>query len=232
MSFLVFAIHTVPDIETGAKKYNLGDLDDKSALKAMMHLYQQSGKDELPHYMQRIVAISMIFRGKGVTLELNTISDDVNSEAVLLRNFFKNIAKYTVPTLISWNSKDVDMPILKYRCIKHEISIPHLIATPPLSLTHEISSFYAKASTSQENIMSLLGLEYEPAFSTETVWRHWGKGELELIKNNCTFKALNSYRVYLRYQLLIGEVTHSHFRHESERIEKWIIELTHTDKTT
>ncbi|MEE9351732.1 MAG: hypothetical protein V3U78_05690 [Thiotrichaceae bacterium] len=224
MNFLVFAIHTVPDTETGARKYNLGYLDDKNSLKAIMHLHQQSGKSELPHYMQRIVAISTIFRGEGVTLDINTFGDHANSEADLLNQFFKSINGYKMPTLISWDSTGNEMPILTYRCLKHAIPIPLIISSNPLSLTHAISSYHPEAATTQENMMSLLGLDHVSSLTTNEVWKYWGKGDVDLIQDNCDFKALNSYRVFLRYQLMIGEVTHLHFEHESARIEKIISE--------
>lgn len=233
MNFLIYAIHTVPDTETGARKYNLGDLDDKSALKAIMHLHQQSGKDELPHYMQRIVAISTIFRGEGVTLEVNSFGADTSAntsavnmdpEAHMINQFFKSINTYKIPTLISWDSIGNDMPILMYRCLKHKIPATLLTSSHPLSLAHAISNYQDEAATSVENIMTLLGLDYVSALTTKEVWKHWGKSNSELIKENCTFKVLNSYRVYLRYQLMIGEVTHQHFEHEAIRIERLMSE--------
>ncbi len=226
MNFLVFAIHTVADTETGVRKYNLGDLDDKSALKAIMHLHRQSGKNVLPHYMQRIVAITTVYRGDGVTLDINTFANKTNadSEASILSQFFKSINSYKVPTLISWDSAGNDIPVLMYRCLKHKISATLLMAKQPISLTHAISSYQPDASTSQENIMSLLGLDYVASLSTKEVWKHWSNGNIELIKKNCICKALNSYRVYLRYQLMKGEVTPQYFEHEASRIERLVLE--------
>jgi len=61
MNILVFDIETVPDVETGKKIYDLEGLPDKDAIKAIEHLRnQQTGSDFMPHYMQRIVAISAV----------------------------------------------------------------------------------------------------------------------------------------------------------------------------
>ena len=230
MNFLVFAIHTVPDTDTGIKKYNLGDLDAKNSLKAIMHLHQQSGNKELPHYMRRIVAISTIFRGEGVTLDINTFGDvngeptDVDSEARLLKQFFSSINSFKVPAIISWDSTKNDIPILMYRCLKHNIPASLVLANQPLSLINAISNYQYDATTSQENVMTLLGLDYIPELTTKQVWKYWGKGNADAIKSNCTFKALNSYRIYLRYQLITGMVTQRHFDHESVRIERLVKE--------
>jgi len=231
MNFLVFALHTVPDTETGSKKYDLGDLDDKNSLKAIMHLHQQSGDNELPHYMRRIVAISSVYRGEGVTLDIKTFGDvtketaNADTEAQLLKQFFSSINSSNIPTLISWDSTHNDLPVLMYRCLKHKISAGLLLTNQPLSLIDAISNYQYTATTSQENIMILLGLDYIADLSTKEVWKHWGKGNIEVITTNCTFKALNSYRVYLHYQLMTGTVTQQHFDHESTRIERLVSEL-------
>ena len=66
MNTLVFDIETIPDIEGGRKLYDLGDLDVDGVAKAMFHLrFQKNGTEFLAHHLQRIVAISVTFRGRG-----------------------------------------------------------------------------------------------------------------------------------------------------------------------
>ena len=61
MSVLVFDIETIPDIESGRKLYDLHGLSDADTAEAMFSLRRAKvGNDFLPHYLQKICAISLV----------------------------------------------------------------------------------------------------------------------------------------------------------------------------
>ena len=61
MTILVFDIETVPDVVTGRKLYQLDELSDNDTAKALFALRRaKTGTDFLPHYLQKIVAISLV----------------------------------------------------------------------------------------------------------------------------------------------------------------------------
>ncbi|MFN3786636.1 MAG: 3'-5' exonuclease, partial [Thiothrix sp.] len=115
MNTLVFDIETIPDVEGGRKLYKLGDLDAESIAKAMFHLrFQKTGSEFLPHYLHRIVAISVVFRGKGDEFKIWSLGDEGSDEKEILQRFFDGIERYT-PTLVSWNGGGFDLPVIHYR---------------------------------------------------------------------------------------------------------------------
>ncbi len=221
MNVLIFAIHTIPDTETGSRKYQLEGLDEKNAIKAMLHLQQQSGRSELPHYMQRIVAISTIFRGHGVTLEINSLGEG-RSEKQLLAQFFKTLNRNNLPRFVSWNGLEKDVPVLMYRCLKHEIPLSLLLQTPLLSLRQELGYGQQVACTSQQNIMHLLGLESSPALMPQDIQALWQQENMVAIQASCTWRALDTYRIFLRYQYITDAITWQHYEREMHHIDRLV----------
>ena len=100
MNVLVFDIETIPDIDGGQKIYDLQGLDDSSTAKAMFHLRQQkTGRDFLPLHLQKIAAISVVYRGMadnmGQEVSVRSLGDGNSTEADLLKLFFEEIDQRT-----------------------------------------------------------------------------------------------------------------------------------------
>ena len=73
MSILVFDIETIPDVESGRKLYELDNLSDDEVSQAMFALRRAKvGHEFLPHYLQKIVAISLVFSSHKLTSAIRT----------------------------------------------------------------------------------------------------------------------------------------------------------------
>ena len=84
MNILVFDIETVPDVVSGKKLYDLEGLSDGDVIKAIEHnRYQQTGSDFMPHYLQKIVAISAVL-WSGEKLKVWSLGAIDSSEKELL----------------------------------------------------------------------------------------------------------------------------------------------------
>ena len=97
MNVLVFDIETIPDIEGGQKVYDLAGLDDKSTAKAMFHMRQQkTGSEFLPFHLQKVVAISVVYRGlgddKGHEVSVRSLGGENSSETELLTELFAELS--------------------------------------------------------------------------------------------------------------------------------------------
>ena len=63
MNILAFDIETIPDVEGGRKLYELDGLDDAEVAEAMFQIRRDKvGHDFLPTHLQRVVAISAVYR--------------------------------------------------------------------------------------------------------------------------------------------------------------------------
>lgn len=133
-SILVFDIETIPDVVGIRKLRDLSpEISDEEVAQIAFHARQEkTGSEFLPHHLQRIAAISCVFRrttrdgqallriGSLGVAESSNDSHHEASEATLIRKFFELIEKHT-PQLVSWNGGGFDLPVLHYRAMIHGI---------------------------------------------------------------------------------------------------------------
>lgn len=133
-SILVFDIETIPDVVGIRKLRDLSpEISDEEVAQIAFHARQEkTGSEFLPHHLQRIAAISCVFRrtardgqavlrigSLGVAESSNDSHHEAN-EATLISKFFELIEKHT-PQLVSWNGGGFDLPVLHYRAMIHGI---------------------------------------------------------------------------------------------------------------
>src|SRR5205814_10266515 len=82
MNVLAFDIETIPDVDTGRKLYELGDLSDEDTGRAMFAIRrEETGESEfLKHHLHRVVAISAVLRHHD-TFKVWSLGDQTSDEA-------------------------------------------------------------------------------------------------------------------------------------------------------
>ncbi|MEY3337545.1 MAG: hypothetical protein RL245_537 [Pseudomonadota bacterium] len=237
MTVLVFDIETVPDIDLGRTVFGLEGLSDGQIAKAMFaHARQHGGSEFLPHEQHRIVAISCVLR-RGETLKVWSLGDLESDEGELVTRFFEGIDRYT-PTLVSWNGGGFDLPVLHYRALKHRVIARRYWENGSedqsfrfnnyLSRYHErhtdlmdvLSGFQPRAKASLSDMAYLLGLPGKLGFSGDKVWDAYAAGNLDGIRRYCETDVLNTWLVYLRYQLMRGHIDAAELEAEEARVRE------------
>ena len=236
MNCLVFDIETVPDVALGRRLYGLGGLPDAEVAKAMFALRRQdSGGEFLPLEQHRVVAISCVLRSRD-GLRVWSLGDESSPEAELIERFFDGIERFS-PDLVSWNGAGFDLPVLNYRGLLAGVQAPRYWESGEadqafrynnyLSRFHwrhtdlmdVLSGFQARARVSLANMACLLGLPGKLGFSGAQVWDAYLAGNLSGIRRYCETDVLNTYLVYLRFDLLRGRLTREHYAEEVERVK-------------
>lgn len=224
MNILVFDIETIPDVETGRKLFDLEEGDDEAVAQAMFDLRKEkTGSEFLPHFLQRVAAISIVFAGHNGDFKVMSLGEPDSSEEELIRQFFGGIEKYT-PTLVSWNGSGFDLPVLHYRALKHSIRAErywemgredqsfrfnnyvnryHLRHTDLMDL---LSLYNLRSAAPLDQIATMLGFPGKMGMSGAKVWDEWRSGNIGEIRNYCETDVLNTYLVYLRFQLMSGAI--------------------------
>lgn len=221
MTILVFDIETVPDVESGRHLYDLDGLSDADTASALFALRKEkAGHDFLPHYLQKIVAISLVF-SQGTQFKVWSLGDTSSKEPELIQRFFSGIEKHT-PTLVSWNGSGFDLPVLHYRALLHKIAAPlywevgehqqgfrynnylNRYHYRHLDLMDVLSGYQNRAFAPLDDIASMLGFPGKMGMSGGKVWEQYQAGNLDGIRNYCETDVLNTYCVYLRFELIRG----------------------------
>lgn len=236
MNCLVFDIETVPDVAFGRRLFGLEGLPDEEVAKAMMALRrQQSGSEFLPHEQQRIVAISCVLRSRD-GLKVWSLGDPEADEAELIERFFDGLERFS-PELVSWNGSGFDLPVLSYRALRAGVQASRFWETGDndpafrynnylsrfhwrhIDLMDVLSGFQGRGRVSLENIAVLLGFPGKLGFSGAQVWQAYLAGDLVGIRRYCETDVLNTYLVYLRFELLRGRLTRERHEEEIERVK-------------
>ena len=232
MNVLVFDIETIPDVDTGRKLYELEGLDDADVARVMFSKRrEQTGNSEfLRHHLQRVCAISVVLR-QGDTFKVWSLGDPDADEADLVSRFYDGIEKYT-PTLVSWNGGGFDLPVLHYRALKHGIPAARYWETGDddqsfrwnnyLSRFHarhtdlmDVLAYYqARAVAPLDEIALMLGLPGKMGMSGAHVWDEYLAGNIEGIRNYCETDVLNTWLVYLRWELVRGRLDRTAYERE------------------
>lgn len=239
MNIFVFDIETIPDVETGRLLNEFEGLSDEDVVTAMEHLrYQQTGNTFQPLYLQKVVAISAVFR-HGDKLTVWSLGDEQADEKEIIQRFFDGIDRFT-PTIVSWNGSGFDLPVLHYRAMKHNIAAPKYWDTGEmdsqfkwnnyisryhsrhLDLMDVIASYNPRANAPLDKIASMLGYPGKMGMSGAKVWETYHQGNLKAIRDYCETDVLNTYLVYLRFEVMRGNISQQDLEAEEQKLRDYL----------
>ena len=235
MNLFVFDIETVPDVDAGRRLYDLDGLQDAEVAEIMFHKQREvSGNDFLRHHLHRVVAISVVLRSAD-RFKLWSLGDAQSPEEELIQRFFDGLERYS-PTLVSWNGSGFDLPVLHYRSVLHGIVASRYWETGTddasfrwnnyLNRFHDrhtdlmdvLSGYQPRASVPLQEMALLLGLPGKLGMHGSLVWGRYLDGDVEAIRNYCETDVLNTFLVYLRFELVRGHLSEEAHDRECDRL--------------
>lgn len=239
MSILVFDIETIPDLEAGKKLYGLDGLSDSDTAQALFALRRAKvGNDFLPHYLQKICAISVVL-SQGSQVKVWSLGDEQSDEKELINRFFAGIDKHT-PTLVSWNGSGFDLPVLHYRSLIHGITASTYWEVGEnqqnfrwnnylsrfhyrhIDLMDIVAGYQNKAFAPLDDIASLLGFPGKMGMSGAKVWDQYQEGQIKNIRDYCETDVLNTYCVYLQFELIRGIITQNEYIQSIDQLKNYL----------
>ena len=239
MNVLVFDIETIPDLDGGRRIYDLDGLNDKDTASALFNLRrQENGTEFLRLHLHRIVAISVVLRSsQGV--KVWSLGDENSSEKELIERFYDGIDRFT-PNLVSWNGGGFDLPVLHYRALKHGVQARRYWETGNedtsfkwnnylsryhqrhLDLMDQLALFNVWANAPLDQIATLLGFPGKMGMSGGKVFDAFQEGNLKGIRDYCETDVLNTWLVYLRFQLMRGELDPTGYEQELTLLQDYL----------
>ena len=237
MNTLVFDIETVPDTDLGRRLHGLDGLSDEQVAEVMFtKRRQEMGSDFLSHEQHRVVAISVVMRSRD-TLKVWSLGEEASSEKDLIERFFDGLEKFT-PDLVSWNGAGFDLPVLHYRSLLHSVTAARYWETGDgdssfrysnylsrfhwrhMDLMDVLSGFQGRGRASLDAVATLLGFPGKVGMRGSEVWPVYLQGGLARIREYCETDVLNTYLIYLRFQLLRGHLNAAEHLGEVARVRK------------
>lgn len=241
---LVFDIETIPDIAGFRALRDLpADLPDvEVAERAFEERREKTGNDFLPHHLHRVAAISCVLRDRE-HFRVWSLGEAGDTEKVLIQRFFDGIEKYT-PQIVSWNGGGFDLPVLHYRGMVNGVRAARYwdmgeddrdfkwnnyisrYHARHLDLMDLLAMYQPRASAPLDEISQLLGFPGKVGMSGGKVWEKYQAGQLEAIRAYCETDVVNTYLVYLRFQLMRGVLDEKRYASECSLVRATLKEST------
>jgi hypothetical protein len=226
----VFDIETIPDAELIRKTFHINGDDIEVSAVAMDEQEQSSGSSFLPLPYHKIVAISAVIADDfGVFKKVSSIEG--TDEKAMIQNFLGFLDKHN-PKLISFNGRSFDMPLLMIRAMKYNLTCSAYFEVENrdlgkskwdnyryrytdrfhVDLMDHISEFGATRGLKLDVLCSMIGAPGKYDVHGDQVFELYYENEIEKIKEYCESDVLNTYWLFLQYELLKGNVTLEDFK--------------------
>ncbi|MDN7671682.1 3'-5' exonuclease [Burkholderia oklahomensis] len=229
---LVFDIETIPDVDGIRRLEDLpADLADADVAEhAFAARREKTGGDFLPLHLQRIAAISCVFRDN-TGFRVRSLGAPGDPEATLIQSFYRVIEKYT-PQIVSWNGGGFDLPVLHYRGLVHGVAAPRYwdmgeddrefkwnnylsrYHTRHLDLMDLLALYQPRASAPLDALAKLCGFPGKLGMDGSQVWTAFQEGRIEEIRNYCETDVVNTYLLYCRFQQMRGGLSPAEYAEE------------------
>ena len=195
------------------------------SLRAMEIFKEKTGSEFLPVCFHRVVSISAVMAdGFGRFLRASTL--DGENERDKIAKFLAFIEDFN-PRLVSFNGRGFDLPMLMARAMCYDLSAAAYFETNDrdnnkskwenyrsrydgrfhLDLLDHISDFGAVRGLKLDHICASVGLPGKYDVHGDQVLQLYYAGEQAKIDEYCRSDVLNTYWLFLKYELLRGKIT-------------------------
>ena len=195
------------------------------SLRAMEIFKEKTGSEFLPVCFHRVVSISAVMAdGFGRFLRVSTL--DGENERDKIAKFLAFIEDFN-PRLVSFNGRGFDLPMIMARAMCYDLSAAAYFETNDrdnnkskwenyrsrydgrfhLDLLDHISDFGAVRGLKLDHICASVGLPGKYDMHGDQVLQLYYAGEQAKIDEYCRSDVLNTYWLFLKYELLRGKIT-------------------------
>jgi predicted PolB exonuclease-like 3'-5' exonuclease len=230
---IVWDIETIPDLRGFAAAKNLvGKLDEE--VRAEMG-------DKFPKLIYHsIVCIgALVAHRQQEHWEVSAVGAPnvgERSEKEIISAFVNQVADLS-PQLVTFNGSSFDLPVLRYRAMVCGVAAPGLALRPyfnrytedAIDLCDVLSSFSPQNKASLHELCRVLGVPGKPdGIAGADVEKYCREGRITDVAAYCETDVVNTYRVWLRYEMFRGRLTENGLRASEANLSDYIRSHTNT----
>ncbi len=185
-----------------------------------------------PHH--RVVVIGALLLGPELEVRKLGVIGDGKDERGILEDF-ANFLDERRPCLVTFNGRGFDMPVIANRCLRHGLVLRHYYsardvryrfsAEGHLDLMDFLADFGAARPSKLDIVAKLCGMPGKVGVDGKDVGPLVHAGRLQEVKDYCLCDVVQTAAVFLRVQLLRGEMERSAYL----AAMRSIIDLVRTD---
>ena len=243
-AYLVFDIETVADGRLVQRvRYpaqpELTPAQAVATYRAQL-LEQTNGKsDFVPHTFQLPVSVAIAKVGADFALqEVKTLDRPRFRPQVIAKQFWKGWQSYGQPTLVTFNGRFFDLPVMELAAFRYGIPVPAWFSLTGASYAQPRNRYNTTAHLDLQDILTnfgaaqlhgglnlcaqLLGKPGKMDTKGNMVQTLWEAGEHQRVDDYCMCDALDTYFVFLRTRVLTGHLSLDREHELVERAKVWI----------
>ena len=226
-SVIVWDLETVPDLAAAGRMLGLAGEPPETIRETL-----GDGFPKLPlHSIACIGALVATRSTEGwVVRALGAPHIGERTEAELITAFVDKIEELA-PRLVTFNGSGFDLPVLRYRAMLHAIPAPGLtrrnyfyrFSEHAVDLCDVLSSYGSSGKVKLDDLAKAFGLPGKPeGMEGSQVDAYVQAGRIREVAEYCESDVINTYRVWLRYEVFRGALSHVEFELSERHLEEYL----------
>ncbi len=239
--YLIFDVESVADGQLVSRiRYSDKNYDPDTAIdRYRQELLDKYESDFIPYTFQIPVAVSIAkVDANFQLLDVVTLDDPNYRPHVITENFWRGWYKYGMPTLISFNGRSFDIPLMELAAFRYGIAIPAWFNLHDrtydqkrnrynqgahFDLHDVLTNFGATRLSGGLNLVAaLLGKPGKMDVAGHMVQDLFVAGQIAKINDYCRCDVLDTYFIFLRMCLLTGQLTLDREQELVETARQWL----------
>lgn len=247
VSYFIFDIETIADGDLVAKiRYPNEGLSAADALtRYRAQLLAETGKDVLPVTFMLPISVAVAKVDADYRLQDVAVLDSPKFRPhVITRHFWQGWNAYGRPTLVTFNGRGYDIPVLELAAYRFGYPVPSWFNVEArtyeqarnryntqshLDLLDLLSNFGATRISGGLNLLAnLIGKPGKTGVDGSQVQGLYEAGDVVAINDYCRCDVLDTYFVFLRTRLLLGKLTIEEEHRLVNETKVWLQEQSET----
>lgn len=242
-AYLVFDVESIADGELVSKLRFPGEglTAHEAVTRYRAELMAKYENDFVPYTFQLPISVAVAKVDSEYRLmDLSVLDEPEFRPHVITKNFWRGWELYSRPTLVSFNGRGFDLPLLELSAFRFGISVPAWFNTKArtydqprnrynmashLDLFELLTNFGAtKFQGGLDLAANLLGKPGKMATQGHMVQDMFESGRLKEINDYCRCDVLDTYFVFLRNRVMWGELTLEQEKLLIDQTKLWLID--------
>lgn len=226
VSYLVFDVESITDGElVSGVRYPGENLSSAEAIeKYRKELVEKWGSEFIPYTFHIPISVTIGKVSKDFRLtEIKSLDEPDYRPHEITRKFWKGWEHYGQPTLVSFNGRTYDIPLLELSAFRYGMNISEWLGEKKISYEKPRNRFNQQSHVDLQEVLTnfaatrfngglnlaamILGKPGKMGIAGHMVQDLYDQGELERINDYCRCDVLDTYFVFLRYKVMSGELT-------------------------
>jgi predicted PolB exonuclease-like 3'-5' exonuclease len=243
VQYLIFDVEAVGDGDLISRvKYPADQLTPEQALRKFRdELLEQTGRDVLPPTFVLPISVAVAkVSAEFQLLDLAVLDEPKFRPQVIVQGFWNGWRHYGRPTLVTFNGRGYDLPVMELAAFRYGIGLPDWFhqhgptyeqprnrynRSSHLDLMDLFSNFGATRMTGGLNLLAnLIGKPGKTSIDGSQVQDLYLGGKAGDVNDYCRCDVLDTYFVFLRTRVLLGQMSLAREQELVDLAKAWLEE--------